>query len=176
MIETRQEQSSEMGITQYVLKDDGIFPNSRLPLIVYPDAVDTAPDPAVAFERRFTANGWPAAWRNGIYGFHHYHSTAHEVLGICRGRARVQMGGRSGIVLEVTPGAAVVIPAGVAHRNLGASADFLVVGAYPTGQQWDMNHGRPGERPRVDENIRTLPLPTADPVIGAHGPLIQFWS
>jgi len=82
MIETQQVQPSETGITRYVLKDDGTFPNSRLPLLVYPGAVDAAgPDPAVAYERRFTANGWPAAWRNGIYGFHHYHSNAHEVLG-----------------------------------------------------------------------------------------------
>ena len=159
------------------LEDDGTFPNSSLPLLVYPAVVTpTAPDPAVVFEQRFRENGWPGAWRNGIYGFHHYHSTAHEVLGICRGCARVQVGGEPGTVLDVAAGDVVVIPAGVAHKNLGASADFLVVGAYPKGQPWDMNDGRPGERPRTDGNIRRVRLPPADPVSGAGGPLIQIWT
>lgn len=176
MTEQKSELSTESEVLPYYLKDDGTFPNSHLHLLVYPQAVDAADrDPAIAFERLFTANGWPAAWRNGIYGFHHYHSTAHEVLGICRGHARVQMGGPQGIVLDVTPGTAVVIPAGVAHRNLDASSDFLVVGAYPRGQRWDMNDGSPGERPRTDENIRRVPLPGTDPVLGNGGLLEQIW-
>ena len=85
------------------------------------------------------------------------------------------MGGAHGIVLDLTPGAAVVIPAGVAHRNLEASSDFLVVGAYPRGQRWDMNDGSPGERPRTDENIRSVPLPGTDPVLGNGGPLERIW-
>jgi uncharacterized protein YjlB len=164
-------------ILQYLLKDDGTFPNSRLPLLVYPRGmVRTGRDLVAFFETRFTRNGWPAAWRNGIYGFHHYHSTAHEVLGICRGRGRVQIGGESGVVLTVAAGDAVVIPAGAAHKNLGASGDFLVVGAYPRGQSWDMNDGSPGERPLTDDNIRKVPLPAADPVMGADGPLTHCWN
>jgi len=167
---------SDSNVLRYLLADDGTFPNSPLPLLVYTGAVDPAGgDPAAVFERRFSANGWPAAWRNGIYGFHHYHSTAHEALGICRGRARVQMGGPGGVVLEVTTGDAVVIPAGVAHKNLGASADFLVVGAYPKGQRWDLKNGSPGERPRADATIRGVPRPAADPVMGTGGPVTTDW-
>jgi uncharacterized protein YjlB len=165
------------GVHQLQFTDDGTFPNSHLPLLVYPKGiVPGSSDLVTFFEACFTRNGWPAAWRNGIYGFHHYHSTAHEVLGICRGRARVQMGGASGDVLTVTAGDAVVIPAGVAHKNLGASDDFLVVGAYPEGQSWDMNDGSPGERPQTDENIRTVRLPAADPLMGSAGPLTHHWS
>ena len=35
---------------------------------------------AGAMERRFEENGWPPAWRDGIYDFHHYHSQGHEAL------------------------------------------------------------------------------------------------
>jgi uncharacterized protein YjlB len=106
----------------------------------------------------------------------HYHSTAHEVLGVYHGSARVQLGGERGVVQEVHPGDVLVIPAGVAHKKLGSTADFGVVGAYPEGQDWDMNYGRLGERPRADSNIARVPLPKADPVCGPDGPLTVHWA
>ena len=159
------------------LKDDGIFPNSRLPLVLYRLAVKLAGhDPAAVFEQLFAANGWDGSWRNGIYSFHHYHSTAHEVLGVYRGSARVQLGGERGVVHDLGPGDVVIIPAGVAHKNLGSTGDFGVVGAYPQRQIPDMNYGRPGERPRTDSNIRRIALPKADPVFGLAGPLMEKWG
>lgn len=164
-------------VEKFGLQDDGTFPNSVLPLLLYRDAIAAErPDPAAAFERRFGENRWGALWRNGIYSFHHFHSTAHEVLGIARGTARVQFGGDSGVTVDVGPGDVVVIPAGVAHKNLGSSGDLLVVGGYPRGQDWDMNRGRSGERPMVDENIAAVPLPQTDPVEGETGPLIEAWK
>ena len=161
-----------------LLHDDGVFPNNaRLSLLAYRGAVELPPrDPASAFETLFQANGWGNGWRNGVYPFHHYHSTAHEVLGVYSGAARVQLGGEEGIVLETGPGDVLIIPAGVAHKNLGSSADFRVVGAYPRGQHPDMNDGRPGERPRSDRNIIAVPLPQADPVYGVNGPLVRQWT
>ena len=74
----------------YYLKDDGVIPNSALPLFLYPQVVDAAhPDRASTFAQ----NGWTHTWRNGIYSFPHYHSTAHEVLGVACGSARVHLGG-----------------------------------------------------------------------------------
>ncbi len=107
-------------IRHYLLDDDGTFPNSRLPLLVYLAVLNpNDADPAAAFEQHFQANGWPGAWRNDIFGLHHYHSTAHEVLGICRERARVQFGGQSGPVIDASAGDVIVIPAGVAHKKHG---------------------------------------------------------
>jgi uncharacterized protein YjlB len=63
----------------FVFEDDGVIPNSRLPLLVYRGAV---PGDAVGIETVFAGNRWPPAWRNGVYPFHHFHSTAHEVLGV----------------------------------------------------------------------------------------------
>src|SRR5580698_348513 len=98
----------------FTFDDDGTIPNSRLPLLVYRDAV---PADAAAIERMFTANRWPAAWRDGVHSFHHFHSTAHEVLGVARGEASVLFGGPNGTALTVRAGDVVVVPAGVAHCN-----------------------------------------------------------
>jgi len=161
-----------------LLADDGVFPNNaQLPLIVYRQAV-TLPthDPATGFEDLFAANHWPPVWRYGVFGYHHYPSTAHEVLGIFRGHATVQFGGEKGVVLSVKKGDVVIIPSGVAHKNLEGSRDFRAVGAYPDGQRPDTRYGKPGERPQVDDNIAQVPLPQADPVFGKRGELMTQWA
>ena len=158
-------------------EDDGGIPNNpELPLLVYEGVLPlTRDDPATTCGKLFAANGWGNSWRNGIYSFAHYHSTAHEVLGVCRGRARVRLGGGRGLVQDVKPGDVLVLPAGTGHQNLGASPDLLIVGAYPDGQSWDLCYGKANERPRVLHNIARVPLPEADPVYGADGPLVTHW-
>jgi uncharacterized protein YjlB len=149
----------------YVFADDGVFPNSRLPVLIYRGVLAT-PE-AAAFERMFDGNGWSPAWRNGLFSVHHYHSTAHEVLGIYGGHVNARLGGPKGKSVTLAAGDVVVIPAGVAHKNDGASADFRVVGAYPAGTTPDMQYGKPGERPGTDRDIARVGLPAADPVRGA---------
>ena len=70
----------------------------------------------------------------------------------------------------------IIIPAGVAHKLIDSSPDFAVVGAYPEGQHPDMNYGREGERPSVDENIKSVEFPKMDPVLGTEGPLLENWK
>ena len=111
-----------------------------------------------------------------MYPYHHYHSTAHEVLGVYSGSASVRFGGEQGAIEVIGAGDVAVIPAGVAHKCLQASEDFRVVGAYPRGQRWDMRYGNPGERPEADRNIATLPDPQKDPVQGAGGILLRLWK
>jgi uncharacterized protein YjlB len=161
----------------HLFANDGSIPNNpTLPFLVYPAAMDfSGGDPVAICETVFAANGWGGSWRNGIYPFPHYHSTAHEVLGICRGEATVRFGGDTGMELAVRAGDVVVIPAGVGHQNLGSSADLLVVGAYPRGQSFDLCRGRREERPQALANIRRAPLPMADPLYGAEGPLVEHW-
>jgi uncharacterized protein YjlB len=160
------------------LADDGSFPNnSDLPLLIYPKAMALPDaDPARAFEERFSQNGWGNSWRNGIFPYHHYHSTAHEVLGIYRGSATVLFGGEAGVTRTVKTGDVVVIPAGVAHKSLEWSSDLGVVGAYPGRQRPNLLKGREGERPEADQNIASVPLPEGDPVHGAAGPLMDHWN
>ena len=85
----------------YRFADDGCFPNSRLPLLVYRNVF--AYDPA-DMTREFADNGWSNAWRDGIFTYHHFHSIAHEVLGIARGSVRVMLGGASGQTVAVRAG------------------------------------------------------------------------
>lgn len=160
------------------LKDDGEIPNNVLPLLLYQGAFDRSAlrrDSAALIQEVFRANDWGHSWVNGVFSFHHYHSMAHEVLGCFDGSATVQFGGPGGVTQAVTAGDVVVIPAGVGHKNCGASGDFGVVGAYPPGQHSDMLYGKPGERPRADENIEGVPLPQSDPIFGSEGPLLQHW-
>jgi uncharacterized protein YjlB len=161
----------------FIFKDDGTFPNSRLPLLLYRRALTfDGDDPASIFEERFAANDWTNSWRNGVYSFPHYHSTSHELLGVYQGSAKIRTGGDRGKIFDVQPGDVIVIPAGVAHQNLGASSDFGVVGAYPDGREWDLLRGLPGERPNADRNIANVPLPENDPVFGGDGPLTRIWK
>jgi uncharacterized protein YjlB len=161
----------------FLFEDGGAVPNNpQLPLLLYRGALNFArQDPALVCERVFAAHGWGGAWRNGIYPFPHYHSTAHEVLGIAAGHAKVQLGGAQGRPFTVHAGDVIVIPAGVGHQNLGASSSLLVIGAYPQGQSYDLCRGAPGERPQVLDNIARVPLPETDPVYGEAGPLIGHW-
>ena len=161
----------------YHFADDGVIPNNPLlPLLVYPGVLQLAgADPALIPEQIFAANGWGNGWRNGIFPFPHYHSRVHEVLAICRGQAKVQFGGSQGITLQVQPGDVVLIPAGVGHENLGASADLLVVGAYPPGESVDLCRGKGEERPQVLANIAQVPVPATDPIWGDKGPVFVHW-
>jgi uncharacterized protein YjlB len=163
-------------IELYRLVDDGVIPNNAaLPLIVYRGALPSSGETAEQFETLFARNGWSGGWRSGIFAYHHYHSTAHEVLGIASGQARLRFGGDRGETVEVRQGDVVVLPAGVGHKKESGSADLVVVGAYPDGRGPDLNTGKSGERPAVLANIARVALPAADPVFGRTGPLIQHW-
>jgi uncharacterized protein YjlB len=169
--------TKEPRVITRLLKDAGLIPNSRLPVLIYQGAlVLPKDDPAGAIEALIHAQQWGNDWRNGIFTFHHYHSTAHEALLVYSGSAKVQLGGESGPIDTLNAGDVIIIPAGVGHKNLGSSSDFHVVGAYPPRQTVDMNYGKPGERPRADENIARLVLPTTDPVFGKNGPLLEHWQ
>ena len=50
---------------KFPFKDDGIFPSSPLPLLLYRRAITTdAEDPASIFEQRFAENDWTNSWRD----------------------------------------------------------------------------------------------------------------
>ena len=87
----------------------------------------------------------------------------------------MQLGGEQGPIETIAAGDVIIIPAGVGHKNLGASRDFHVVGAYPPRQKVDLCYGKSDERPRTDENIARVALPVSDPVFGKTGPLLEHW-
>jgi uncharacterized protein YjlB len=161
---------------EFYFKDDGSIPNSKFPMLLYRNAFTArGSSGALWLISRFESNDWSNSWRNGIYSFHHYHSTSHEVLGIYSGTALVHLGGEQGEKVRVNAGDVMVIPAGVGHKNLGSSS-LGVVGAYPEGRSWDLNRGLAGERPAVDKNIAALPIPQTDPILGMGSGVVSVWN
>ncbi len=167
-----------MKIETFHFSDDGDVPNHpHWPMIVYQGAIDASEaDAASAFEATFARNGWGDGWRNGIYAFPHYHSNAHEVLGIAQGQARVRFGGAQGVVLEVSKGDAVLLPAGTGHQRLAASADLLVIGAYPPGSGRDLNRSGEKDKAAIRARLKSVAKPLRDPIAGEAGPMISLWQ
>ena len=160
------------------LAASGAIPNHpRWPLLVYPGAVAIAAgDPAVIFEEMFDRNGWPAAWRNGVHPFHHFHCDAHEALGVYSGEVAVQFGGDGGLVITARPGDVIVLPAGTGHKKLSSRGALGVVGAYPAGQHPDMGTPLLSNLQRSTAAVARVALPKCDPVYGEAGPLFTHWK
>ncbi len=166
-----------MKVIQFIIKPNGFFPNNAaLPVLLYKGALHLPEeDGEELVKEAFHQNKWGNSWVNGIYDYHHYHSITHEVLGVISGKCTVMLGGERGIKQVIERGDALILPAGVAHKRIDATDDFVCVGAYPNGADYDMNYGKAEEHPAVEENIRKVPLPDTDPLYGKDGPLIQNW-
>lgn len=156
------------------LEEDAEMPNHPgFPVLIYRQVLSRDETSlAQIFEQRFEGNGWRGTWRNGIFDYHHFHPDAHEVLGVAQGSAEVQLGGETGERLRLEAGDLVILPAGTGHKKLSGSGDFLVVGAYPAGQE-DYTICRT-KIPR--EKMADVPPPVADPFYGAAGPLPTVWG
>jgi len=158
--------------------DAGDIPNNpTLPVLVLKKVIQAGKPEELArfFEETWPNHGWIPAWRWGVYEFPHYHSTAHEVLGVFSGQATLRLGGKTGATLSVEAGDMLILPAGTGHQNLGSSPNFQVVGGYPKDQKADLMKGTSGERPQADRRIAQVPLPTGDPIGGKHGPVGDHW-
>jgi uncharacterized protein YjlB len=161
----------------YVVEDDGIFPNSVLPVLHYKNVLDLPPlFPAAYIDNLFKSHQWQNSWKSGIYAYHHYHSTTHEVLGAYKGKTTLLLGGEKGVKVDFEKGDVLIIPAGVAHKNLGDEHDIACVGAYPEGKIYDMNYGKKEERAFAMNNIAEVPIPEKDPVLGLKGGLLKYWG
>lgn len=162
-----------MHIDTLHLARSGFVPNHPdVPVLIYSQCTQCAD--STYFQEIFARNGWTGIWRNGVFDYHHYHTTAHEVLGIGKGEAKLQIGGPDGPILDVRKGDCLLLPAGTGHKKLESSDDFQVVGAYPTNCGVDIQRKAPTER--MLATIRALPIPKSDPVLGSAGGLLEFWQ
>jgi uncharacterized protein YjlB len=145
-------------------------PNSSLPVLIYRGVLAAgARDKANRFRERFRENQWSGLWTDTIFDYTHFHSNAHEVLGIAEGSVMVRLGGERGRLFRLKAGDMLVLPAGVGHQRVGDDEGLKVIGAYPRGQsEFDMKRkGR--ARPNV-------PLPKTDPFYGEGGPVVEIWG
>ena len=144
-------------------------PNSALPVLLYRSVLAShVVGKARAFRQCFQANGWTGIWTDTIYDYTHFHSNAHEVLGIAEGKVTLRLGGDDGSLVRLKPGDMLVLPAGVGHRRVSGN-DVKAIGAYPRGQShYDVK--------RQGHTTPKVPLPLTDPFYGPDGPLTTAWS
>jgi uncharacterized protein YjlB len=144
---------------------DRIPNHPRFPVLVYRGV--GVSDPSQAREL-LAKHGWGGSWVDGVFDFHHFHSTSHEALAVVAGSATLELGGPQGRSFEVRAGDVLVLPAGTGHRRAAADAAFTVVGAYPAGQErYDLLRGDdPAEVEAARRRIDQLPPPEDDPVGG----------
>jgi uncharacterized protein YjlB len=157
-------------IRQIYFDRESDVPNSTLPVLLYRSVLPLhAAGNSSAFRERFKGTGWTGIWTDTIYDYTHFHSNAHEVLGIAEGKVTLWLGGDRGSLFRLKAGDMLVIPAGVGHRRLGGDDGLKVIGAYPRGQShYDMK--------RRGRAIPSVDRPSADPFYGANGPLIRAWQ
>ena len=97
------------------------------------------------------------------------------MLGIARGKSTVRFGGNNGRTIQLKAGDVAILPAGTGHQCLGASVDFLVVGAYPPSGTYD-ECTKSEEHARALKTIPKVGRPRKDPVYGTKGPLMSAWK
>ena len=164
-------------IQRFRLKDDGKFPNSKLQVILYKGILHLPSlFPAPVVRQLLRKNNWRNFWKSGIYEYHHYHSNTHEVMTVIKGKTTLQIGGPKGKKITIEKGDVLIIPAGVAHKNLKRENDVTCIGAYPNGKKYDMNYGKEEERRKADKHILKVKLPLKDPVFGKEGGIKKFWK
>lgn len=164
-------------VEHWRLEPHGWVPNNpRLPVLFYKTALTPKRDRNLEteFDSLFDMNGWPVQWHDSVFDFHHYHSTAHEVLGVSGGHAEIIIGGPNGRVVGVQAGDVLVLPAGTGHCRMSSDSAFRVVGAYPPGQKFDIRRENPTQADK--EAIARLPFPASDPVTGVGGQLTRLWT
>ena len=146
---------------------DRIPNNPRFPVLIYHD-VDGATAGAQAARQLFAEHGWGGSWVDGVFDFHHFHSTSHEALAVVAGHATLELGGPQGTRFDVSAGDVLVLPAGTGHRRASSDAAFTVVGAYPAGQEdYDLLRGDdPAEVEAARARIAALGPPPEAPVGG----------
>ena len=128
-------------VKKYSLPPTRLIPNSRYPLLHYPNILPS-PSPTEVYDI-FSGNGWDVQW---IYSYgrtqkSHYHSAAHECMAVLSGEATIRFGvadepgadleesthGKAredgGVEVKAKVGDVFVLPAGVAHKTFDAEPE-----------------------------------------------------
>jgi uncharacterized protein YjlB len=123
-------------VKKYQLPPTDLIPNSRYPLLHYPNLLSGKALSADKVHDVFAENGWQTQWifRYGQSQTSHYHSAAHECMAVLCGTATIRFGvadttddldesthgngkEQGGIELHAKAGDVFVIPAGVSHKT-----------------------------------------------------------
>ncbi|GAB7359015.1 hypothetical protein MBLNU230_g5088t1 [Neophaeotheca triangularis] len=171
---------TSLKVLQHQIPAHNLTPNTSLqhkPLLIYRQVFPSPTTTATQIETHLTQTAVvQPQWRYTMFPYSHFHSTAHEVLCISSGAAKLCFGHEdnpSRVEEVVGRGDVVVVPAGVAHRLLeDLEGGFEMVGSYPKGVGWDMCYGKKGEEGKV-QGIKRLGWFERDPVYGSEGPVLE---
>ncbi|KAL2061101.1 hypothetical protein VTL71DRAFT_9153 [Oculimacula yallundae] len=166
-------------VSKHQIPRYNLIPNTSIqkrPLLIYHSCFPVSASAASIEDHLISVGVVVPQWRYTMYDITHFHSTTHEVLCVCSGRAKLCFGHESNphsLTLTVQKGDVIIIPAGVGHRLMDDfQSGFELVGSYPRGMYCDMCCGKKGEAGKV-EGIERLKWFERDPVYGDEGPLVD---
>lgn len=160
--------------TLYYFEPNGYIPNNpTLPVLHYKQVLKNSEN---NMGKIFQSHNWGNSWVDGVFPYHHYHSNSHEVLGIMKGSALLQIGGDQGSKIILHAGDVLLLPAGTGHKKLSGTPDLQVIGAYPNGQHYNTRRDTEEDFRVAVAEIENAPFPQEDPVFGKRGPLIEIWT
>lgn len=156
---------------------EGIPNHQELPVLIYGGVLSGEFNIEQTFDRVFSENAWDDSHRRQISRSDHFHSDAHEALGVVRGYALLKIGGPSGKEVELREGDLILLPVGTAHRMITSSSNFQAISAYPGGQEnKELVIAEAGPLATdLAQAVKATPRPKTDPCFGHSGPLFDFW-
>jgi len=163
-------------VALHVPPHDGVPNHPRWAALLYPAALADDRD-IDRIKALFERNRWFRVWHWTVFDYHHFHPSAAEVLAVAAGSASIRLGGPAGRTYLVQVGDVMVLPPGFGHCLKAASADFVVVGAYPEGQERRevVRAGRAAMEAAFPV-VAAVPRPATDPLFGTRGPLVEYWN
>jgi len=169
----------DLRVSSHQIPEFGRLPNTSIqkkPFLIYHSAFDQSASASSIEVHLSTIGVVTPQWRYTMFKQSHFHSTAHEVLCVAHGKARLCFGGEGNpkrIEPIVEKGDVMIVPGGVAHRLLDdIEGGFEMVGSYEAGKSWDMCYGNEGEEEKV-KGIERLGWFKRDPVYGDQGPSLD---
>lgn len=170
----------ELRVSSHQIPAFDLIPNTSIqkkPLLIYHSVFHSSASASAIESHLSTVGVVDPHWRYTMYSQSHFHSTAHEVLCVASGKARLCFGGEENpgrVEPVIEKGDVLVVPAGVAHRLLqDIDGGFNMVGSYPVGKSWDMCYGKEGEEEKV-KGIGSLGWFKRDPIYGDEGPSLHI--
>ncbi|OAX82122.1 hypothetical protein ACJ72_03526 [Emergomyces africanus] len=168
---------------RFYLQPTTYSPNSPLPVLLYRNVLPRPHSASTTIEFLERNKKWE---KRGIFGHHptpHFHPNTHECYGIFQGSSTLRIGrGKydshsSGILVPVTAGDVIVIPAGITHSCVESFDDYHYVGVYPkNAPHWRNEFGKcPIDLAAMRKMTAAVGMPETDPVYGTEGPLMYFW-
>ena len=169
----------EIQSSLYQIPSFGLIPNTSIqkkPLLIYRSAFHSSVSASIIESHLSTVGVVTPQWRYTMFSQSHFHSTAHEVLCVASGKAKLCFGGEGNpkrVESIVEKGDVIIVPAGVGHRLLeDVDGGFNMVGSYEMGKQWDMCYGKQGEEEKI-KAIGDLGWFQRDPIYGDEGPCLD---